>query len=179
MLIASADEETLSHAHAVTAQILVEHELVESHRLDEYAAGAVRQVDEFEIALEDTVFPRCAVDGDVGIIENHFLTVLEEGEIVAVNLSRSAIGEVHMPVLSFDIDDIDVVAHFVEEGIEALGRPERHIMLRGVASTYDGYGSFVLIHLYNIYNVLSLLVFVSLHPHMPLLDQLGKVVGHR
>ena len=79
-------------------------------------------MDEFEISLQDTVLARCAVDGDVGIVELHELSVVHKREVVAVDWCPCAVGEFHAPVIAFHLNDIYIVALLVEERIESLCR---------------------------------------------------------
>ena len=45
-------------------------------------------------------------------------------------------------LLLSDFDDIDIIPLFVEERIESLCRAQRHVVLRRVTATDDGYRSF-------------------------------------
>ena len=120
-LIALTDEQRLCYTDTVAAQILVQHELIERHRLNQYATGRVRQSDEVKVTLQDTILARCTMNGDIGVVKEGGLAVYHEREIVAVNLGRQTVGQFNMPVLSLDINDIDVIALLVEEGVESLG----------------------------------------------------------
>ena len=120
--IATADEQAVGHADTIAAQVVVEYKLVERHGLDEYAAGAVGQVDELKVALQQAVLSGCAVDGDVGIVEDDQFVALFEREVVAVDGSRCSVSEHGMPVETSHLDDVDVVALLVEKRVEALGR---------------------------------------------------------
>ena len=64
------------------------------------------------------------MDGDIGVVEQFGLAVLDEGEIVAVNLGCRAVMQFDMPVLTFDINDIDIVTLLVEEGVKSLCRAQ-------------------------------------------------------
>lgn len=123
-LVALAYEQAVGHAHSITAQILVEHKLVECHGLDEHATGGVRQVYQFEISLQYSVLARCAVYGDVCVFKEHEFAVLLEREVVAVDGRRCPVVQFHMPVKTFHVYDIHVVAFLVEERVESLRRAQ-------------------------------------------------------
>ena len=116
-LVALANQQRVGHAHAIATQILIQHELVEGHRLHQYPTGTVGDADEVEIALQHTVLTRCTVNGDIGIVEQFRFPVLHKREVVAVDLGRRTVRQFHMPVLSLDIYDIYIVALLVEERV--------------------------------------------------------------
>ena len=86
------------------------------------------------------------MNGDIGIVEEATLAVLQEREVITVNACRRAVRQLDMPVLSFDVYDIHFVPFLVEEGIKTLCRTKRHVVLRRVATTYDGNVTFQLFH---------------------------------
>ena len=127
-LLTMTDEDAGCNVHTIAGKVFVQDIFVEGQRLHQYAAGAIGQVEEFEIALHDTILARSTVDGDIGIVEPDGLAVEFEGEIVLVDFRRLATLQIHMPVEAFDIDDIDIVAFFVEEGIDTLCRAQGYIV---------------------------------------------------
>ena len=60
------------------------------------------------------------MNGDIGIVKQTGLAVLYKREVVTVNLGRSAIRQIDVPILSLDVDNIDIVALLVEKRIESL-----------------------------------------------------------
>ena len=72
-------------------------------------------MDQLEISLQDSVLARCAVDGDVGVVELHELAIFNEREVVAVDRRHGAVGKLHVPVHAFHLYDVCVVALLVEE----------------------------------------------------------------
>ena len=84
---------------------------------------------QLEVALHNTVFARCAVYGDVGIVEDYSLAVMHERKVVLVNLGGIAVRKVYVPVLSgLNHYEIYVVALLVEEGVDALCRANGHVV---------------------------------------------------
>ena len=82
---------------------------------------------QFEVALHNTVFARCAVYGDV--VEDYSLAVMHEREVVLVNLGGIAVRKVYVPILSgLNHYEIYVVALLVEEGVDALCRANGHVV---------------------------------------------------
>ena len=115
LLVAAAYEQAVGHEHAVAAQILVEHELVEGHRLDKNAARGVRYSNQVEVSLEHSVLSRRAVNGYVCIIEEHGFTVFHKREVIAVDGGRGAVAEVDVPVEALHVYYIYIVSFLVEE----------------------------------------------------------------
>ena len=72
-------------------------------------------MEQVEVALHDTVLARSAVDGDIGIVEDHRLAVAHKREVVFVYLDGFVVFQCHVPVLVFHVYDIDVVTLFVEK----------------------------------------------------------------
>ena len=60
------------------------------------------------------------MDGNVCIVEQRRLAILNKREVVAVDFCRNATWQFHMPVLAFDVYDIDVIALLVKEGVDSL-----------------------------------------------------------
>ena len=147
VFLAATQQQAICHVHSVTFQIVVEHILVECHRLDEHTARAVWHLHELEIALHQSVLSRCAVYCYVGIVEHNSLSVLYKREVVAVDGSGRAVLKVDMPVRSFHVNDIHIVTFLVEERIKPLCRIHRHVVLRRVATAYDGYVSLYIFHI--------------------------------
>ena len=146
VLLASAKQDAVGHVHAKGAQVVVQCKLLEGQCFDEHGAGGVGQVEQVEVALHDAVLARCAMYGDVGVVEPHGLAFELEGEVVLVDLLCRAVGQVHVPVGAFDVDDEDVVTVVIEEGVQSLSRAQRDIVLRRVATTDDGNRSFQCVH---------------------------------
>ena len=67
------------------SKIIIKRELVESKCLNKYATGAVRETDQVEITLENTVFAGRTMDGDVGEIEGLALAVHFIREVVEID----------------------------------------------------------------------------------------------
>ena len=86
-------------------------------------------MEQVKVALHQSVLAGGAVDGDVGVVKFDDLAVAYEGEVVLVYLGSGVVGELHVPVLSFDIHDIYIVTFFVEKRIDALCRAHRDIVL--------------------------------------------------
>ena len=120
LLIAFADEQTLCHAHAIAAQVLVQHELIKRQCLNQNTTRAVGKVNQLEVALQDTVLARGAMNGDIGIVEHHQLTILLEREIILVDRCRGTVIQVRLPAVTFDDHDIYVVFFLVEKGVQTL-----------------------------------------------------------
>ena len=81
------------------------------------------------------------MNGDIGIVEADFLAVQHEREVVLVDDRLASVGQVDMPVLLPDQDDIYIITLMVHCRINALGRTQGNLIFRGVATTHDGYGS--------------------------------------
>ena len=128
-LIALTDQQGVGHADTITTQILVKYELIESHCLYQHAAGAIWHVNQIKVALQQPVLTWSTMDSDIGIIEQLGLSVLYKGEIVAVNLGCRTVMQFNMPILSLDVNDIDIITLLVEEGVKSLSRAQRHIVL--------------------------------------------------
>ena len=64
-----AYEDAVGDGDAECPEIVVECELVECEGFDEYAAGGVGYVQQVEISLQHSVLSRCAVYGDVCVVE--------------------------------------------------------------------------------------------------------------
>ena len=79
--------------------------------------------------MQQTVLTWSTMDSDIGIIEQLGLSVLYKGEIVAVNLGCRTVMQFNMPILSLDVNDIDIITLLVEEGVKSLSRAQRHIVL--------------------------------------------------
>ena len=60
------------------------------------------------------------MNGDIGIVEELGLAVFYKREVVTVNACRNASRQFDVPVLSFDVYDIYVIALLVKEGLESL-----------------------------------------------------------
>ena len=69
------------------------------------------------------------MNGDIGIVEKTQLAVFTEGEIILVNGCLRTVWQVHLPVGTIHIDDVNVIAFLIEERIKALCRTKRHIVL--------------------------------------------------
>ena len=67
------------------AKIIIKRELVESKCLNKYATGAVRETDQVEITLENTVLAGRTMDGDVSEIEGLALAVYFIREVVEID----------------------------------------------------------------------------------------------
>ena len=124
MLLTATYQYALGYAHAIAAQIVVQYELVEGHRFHQYVAGRVGDVNQFEVALQDTILARSAVNGDVCIVEETCVSVLFEREVVLVDRSCGAVGQFNMPIGTAHVNDIHVVALFVHKRIDALSRAQ-------------------------------------------------------
>ena len=109
---------------AATTQILIQHKLIERHSLHKHATGAVRPIDQFEVTLKQTVFAWGTMNRNISIIELAFLSVLNKREVILVNLSCCSIRQFHMPIISLDIGNINIIALLVEEGVESLCRAQ-------------------------------------------------------
>ena len=88
ILFTTTEQDTVSHVHTETTQIVVEHILVEGHCLYQHTTCRIWQVDEVEVALHHTILTRLSVDGDISIIEIDMLAVFHKREVVLVNINR-------------------------------------------------------------------------------------------
>ena len=79
-----AQDHRFGYADAEAFQVLVAGEFIESHGRYQYVAAGVGDAQQVEVTLQDTVFPRSAVDGDVGEVELSLFAVLHEAEVVTV-----------------------------------------------------------------------------------------------
>ena len=77
-------------------------------------------MNQVEIALHHAVLAWLTMDGDVGIIEELALAVLDKREVILVDFGCCAIVECHMPVDTLDVYYINIVTLFVEERVESL-----------------------------------------------------------
>ena len=77
-------------------------------------------MDEVEVALHHTVLTWLSVDGDVSVIEVSALAILEERKVVLIYFGCLAVVKCHMPVGAFHIDEVDIIALFVEERVQTL-----------------------------------------------------------
>ena len=123
-LLSPTDENAVGHIHTEATKIVVEHILIERHGLNEDATGRIRYMEQFKIALHNAILAGGAVDGDIGIVEDHGSPLISKEKSFLSTGNGIAILEVHLPRLSFHLHYIDIVALFVEEGVEPLGRPQ-------------------------------------------------------
>ena len=75
IFFATTQQDALSHVHAHTAKIIVQYIFVKGHCLNQHATGAVRNVEQFKVALYNSVLAWSAMNGNVGIVEGHFMTI--------------------------------------------------------------------------------------------------------
>ena len=121
VLLATAEQDAVGNIDAETTEVVVEHELIEGHGLDKHSTRRIGQMDEVEVSLNRAVLAWLSVDSDICIVEHHDLTLLiDEGEVVTVDRCRRAVLEIDVPVLSLDVDDVDVVLLLIEEGVKSL-----------------------------------------------------------
>src|SRR3712207_193343 len=121
VVFASAEQETVGHIDAKATQVVIEYVFVKGHCLHQNAAGTVGNAQELKVTLHQSVLTGLSVDGDIGVIKEHCLTVEQEREVVFVDLGSFSILQIHVPILTFDVNDVDVVLLFVEKRIESLG----------------------------------------------------------
>ena len=115
VFIALTNDEALRDAHTEAFQVLVQRELVKSHGFDEYAAGRIRHSDKIEIALQDTILTRGAMNGDVGEIGMHRTTSYLEREILAAHCGAFAVCKMCFPYKTSQFDDEYLEAFLVDE----------------------------------------------------------------
>ena len=115
ILFATTEQDTVCHVHAETAQVIVEHILVEGHCLYQHTTCRVWQVDKVEVSLHHTILTRLSVDGNISIIEVYMLAILYERKVVLIDFGCLAIIESHVPVGTLYIDQVNIVSLFVEE----------------------------------------------------------------
>ena len=109
-------------------QVVIQCELVESQRLDQHVASRVRQTDHVKITLQHTVLARSAMNGDIGIVKTDFFTILQEREIILVDDRFLTVGQVHMPVILPNHDDINVVTVMVKRIEKPLCRTQGNLI---------------------------------------------------
>ena len=119
---------------------------MERQCLDQHVAGRVGQVYHVEIALQYAILARGAVDGDVSIVKTDFLAILHEREIVFIDDRLLTVGQIYVPILFPDQNDIDILTLMVHRRFNTLCRAQGNLIFRGVATTHDGYGSLGCIH---------------------------------
>ena len=115
ILFATTEQDTVSHVHAKTTQVVVEHILVEGHCLYQHTTCRIWQVDKVEVSLHHTILTRLSVDGDISIVEIDMLAILYERKVVLIDFGCLAIIESHVPVGALYIDEIDMITLLVEE----------------------------------------------------------------
>ena len=108
---------------------MIENKLIESHCLNQHSTGGIRKSNQIKIALKQTILTWSAMNSNISIIKKTSFTILDKREIIAVDFSRSAIRQFYMPVLSFDIHNINIITFLVKEGVKSLCRAQRHIVL--------------------------------------------------
>ena len=123
------------------AEVVVERVLVEREGLDEDVARRVRHADEVEVALEDAVFARGAVDGDVGEIERVAPVGGGEAEVVAVD-GQARIVVVDVPVGALHLDDVAIVFLSVHKRQDAGCAVQRDVVFGGIASSDNSNSAF-------------------------------------
>ena len=74
-------------------------------------------MNQLKVALQDAVLARCAMNGDICIVEHNQFSVFLKREIVTVDRCCSTIVQVDMPVLIPDFNNVDIIAFFVEERV--------------------------------------------------------------
>ena len=119
----------IGHRATERLQVVVQRELVERQRLNQHITSRVRQVDEVKVALQDTVLARGAMDGDVGVVKTHFLSLVHKREVVTVDGGSSALRKIHMPVLESQNGNKHVVTVLIKGFIEALSGAQGHLVL--------------------------------------------------
>ena len=129
VFLAATEQDAVGHVDVEGAHEVVEHVFVERHGLHKHTTGGVGNVEQLEIALQDAVLARRAVNGDVGIVEDYGFPVVQEREVVFVDGHDVAVIEVDVPVEFLHVDNVDIVSLFVEKAVEPLGRAQRHVVL--------------------------------------------------
>ena len=113
--LTAANEHAVGDVHlGVGTQEVVQRKLVERQRFYEHVAGGIGHANQVEVALQDTVLARCAVDGDVGKVEGMAAVGCGEGEVVAVD-GTALVAVVGGPVAARDIYDVAVVLFAVHK----------------------------------------------------------------
>ena len=128
VFLTTTQQNAIGHRHTEGTHVVVQRKLIERQRLNEYGTCGIRHMEQVEISLHDAILARCAVDGDIGIVEPHGFSIKLEREAVLVYPLCGAIGQVHMPVGVFHINDIDIVAIMVEERVESLCGAQRDVV---------------------------------------------------
>ena len=91
-----------------------------------------------EVALQTSVFAGRAVNGDIGKVEGHLAAVELKAEVVAVDGHCGSVGQLHVPVESVHLYDIECVLLLVDKGVNALCTTQGNMKFGGIASAYDG-----------------------------------------
>ena len=137
MLEPFTDDEAFADADTESFQVLVQGEFIERHGLHEHVRCGVRQMDEVEISLQDTVLTRSAMYGDVGEIRPDTLAAFHEAEIVAVHVRTAPAFQMSLPCHTFDFNDINFISFLVEKGIDTFGAPKGNVVFGGIPSGYN------------------------------------------
>ena len=118
----------LTHEHGVGdvqvgigAEEVVERKFVECQSLNEHVARGIGQADEVEVALQDAVLARRAVNGDIGKVELPAAVGRVEREVGAADGIGGAVGIVGVPVALFNFYDVAVVFFLIHKGENAFG----------------------------------------------------------
>ena len=93
----------------------IKRELAERECGYQHVASGVGDTYKLEIALQDSVLARCAVDGDIGEVGDDFLPVVHETEVVLVHSGTRPVREDGFPSLSGQFDDVKRVFFLVYE----------------------------------------------------------------
>ena len=147
------EHHALGDMEAEIGEVVVAGVFVERQRSSQHTAARIRQTYHVQIALQDTVLTRRAVDGDVREIERVTRALARIRKIILVDgtgLSHQFIIQLALraaqyiirnghPFLTLQHYDCHLVPLFVHKRIQTRRRTQRHLMLAAVSSGYDCY----------------------------------------
>src|SRR5690606_12108513 len=110
----------IGYTDAKTFQKMIAGKFVECECRGQHATIGVGDTEHVEISLQCTIFTRCTMDGDIGIVESDGFSVCDETEIVLVDRNGHAL-VFNLPRCSIDHYFIEVVYGLIKEGKDAGG----------------------------------------------------------
>ena len=75
-----------------------------------------------EVTLHYSVLTRRPVNRNIRVIEHHELAIHQKIKVVFINGSRGSVFKMHVPIESFHVDNIDIIALFIKERVQTLSR---------------------------------------------------------
>ena len=137
-----ADEQAVGHAYAERAHVVVQHKLVIRHGLHQHVAGAVGHPNQVKIALQNAVFARCAMNGDITEVGTYFFFPREERKIVAVHGGSAAVLKDGFPASLANLYLIYYISVLVQKRFYAGSAAHADVVFGGVSSANDCYDFF-------------------------------------